>query len=104
MPKPTQPPTTPQQSYTQESTSDYKQLAADYKAQYMHLSGRLIGSLESQVMMLNVLLERTQRQLDRERRMLNLLIREEASLLTPEEEEQLRELLPAFSEAGAPTI
>lgn len=69
----------------------------------LNLQGQLIGKLETKILLLNTLLEQAQRELTRERLLMQLSVRQEAGLSTPEEEEQLRTLLPASTQADAPT-
>jgi hypothetical protein len=56
------------------------------------LRGRIIGALENQIQGYQSMIQEAQIQLDREKTIVRLLVRQQANILTPEEQSQLEEL------------
>lgn len=76
-----------QQALIQQFKADKYELAC--------IHGRIIGTLELKLMIYQSMVEATQAELDQERRILRLLVREHTGQLTPEEQIQLKEVMKA---------
>lgn len=61
------------------------------KYESARLRGRIIGALEFKLMLFQSMVEATQAELDQERRILRLLVREHTGQLTTEEQIELKE-------------
>lgn len=70
----------------------------DAKYDHACIRRRLIGTLEFKLMLFQSMVEATQADLDRERGILRLLVREHTRQLTPEEQLQLKEATKADTE------
>lgn len=68
------------------------------KYEQARIHGQLIGSLELKLTIFQSLVETTQAELDQERSILRLLVREQTGQLTPEEQIQLEEIMKAAPE------